>query len=149
MRCTHNALITALLAFTVSFLGCGEGSSSSPSQNPPALSNLSYAPNQAAQGSGSGTVTIYGTLDAVDIDGNISTVTFTSYDSLGNIIYTATDPISPLYFSDRAGDASMPVSISAAGSMDTTVKGIYTFAICVTDATGLRSNVLTGTLSVN
>jgi hypothetical protein len=142
MRNKHNVSITALLALMVSFLGCGGGSSSPPSQNPPAISNLSYAPNQATQGSGGGTVMVSATLDAVDLDGNMSTVTFTSYDSLGNVIHTSADQIP--FFSDR----SISGSIATAASMDTTVKGTYTFKIYITDSTGLRSNVVTGTLSV-
>ncbi len=126
---------------TVSFFGCGGGSS--PSQGAPAISNLSYFPNQATQAQGGGTVPIYVTVDAVDIDGNMSTITFTSYDSLGNVSYTATDPLQSHFFSDR-----MPGPITITGSMDTTSKGIYTFEIYITDSNGLRSNVLPGTFSV-
>ena len=144
MRINHTVLIGASLALMISFLGCGGGSSHSA----PALSNLSYAPNQATLGSGGGTITIYGTADAVDTDGDMSTITFTSYDSHGNVIHTSTDPISPVFFSDRYTDPGTQASITMSGSMDTTTKGIYTFKIYVTDSTGLQSNVLTGTLSV-
>ncbi len=146
MKIARKVLLAASFVLMVLLLGCGGGSSAS--QNAPVISNLSYAPNQATQGSGSGTVTIYGTVDAVDIDGNMSTITFTSYDSIGNAIHTSTDPISSGYFSDRFGDPSLPGLIAFTAGMDTTVAGNYTFKIYITDSTGSQSNILTGTLGV-
>lgn len=142
MRIDRKVLLAASLVLMVSFLGCGGGSSTS--QSAPVITNLSYAPSQANQGPGG--VTIFATVDAADIDDNMSTVTFTFYDSLG-AMHTSTYPVSSGYLGDRFVDPSPPIEIAITG-MDTTVAGNYPFDIYITDSTGLRSNVLTGTFRV-
>jgi hypothetical protein len=140
MKSDHRVLISICIISAVFFPGCGRDTSS-PAQRAPVLSNLSYAPNQAAQGSGGGTVTVYATVDAADPNANMSTFTVISFDVQGNIIHTSTDAI-PF----ASGHTTR--SFVATASFDTSATGNYTFTICVTDSTGLRSNALTGTISI-
>jgi hypothetical protein len=126
----------------VGFVACGGGGGgSSQPQHAPTISNLQYSPNTVVQGQGGGSITATGTIDFIDIDGNISTLTITSYDSLGNQTASNTSPIT-----GASGITSGSIGIAAI--VDTTVKGNFTFKIYVTDSTGLQSNVLTGTFSV-
>lgn len=137
MRTNYMALIGALFILMI-INSCGGSSSSS--QSAPVISNLSYAPNQAALVSG-GTVTVYATYDAVDSDANMSTSSITTYDPLGNAIHTSTDSI-PF----ASGYTSRPVL--AIEHLDTSQIGCYSFRVFVTDSTGLKSNELSGSVSI-
>jgi len=131
-------LVSVLLVLSVLYSGCT--GSSSTSQNPPTVSNLLYAPNQANLVSG-GTVTVTAMADATDIDGNPDTVTITTYDPSGNAIHTSTEPIP-----SASGHTSIPVLARA--SIDTSIAGCYSFRIFVTDSSGLKSNELAASLSI-
>ncbi len=143
MKKSYRVLTILLLAFMLSLYGCGGGgggSSPSPAHTP-GISNLQYFPNTAAQNSGGGSITATGTIDFIDTDGNISTLTITSYDSLGSQKASSTSPIT-----GASGVTSGTIGIAAI--VDTTVTGNYTFKIYITDSTGLQSNILTGTFNV-
>jgi len=133
-----SALIVALIS-----IGCGGGGGGGTSkpQQAPGISNLQYSPNTAVQGQGGGSITASGTIDFIDADGNISTLTINSYDSLGNQLASNTSLVS-----GASGVTSGSIIIAAV--INTSVKGNYTFKIFITDSTGLQSNVLTGTFSV-
>ncbi|HTP06076.1 MAG TPA: hypothetical protein VMM54_13090, partial [Nitrospirota bacterium] len=134
------AVLALLLPIILTLYSCGGGGGSSPT-NAPGISNLQYFPNTAVQNAGSGSIIVTGTVDFIDIDGNISTLTITIYDSLGNQIASNTTPITGI--SDHtSGTFSITVIVN------TTVIGNYTFKIHIIDSTGLQSNVLTGTFSV-
>jgi hypothetical protein len=82
-----------LLSFMLTLYSCGGGGSSPAPANAPGIFNLQYFPNTAVQNAGGGSIPVTGTVDFIDIDGNISTLTITIYDSLGNQIASNTTPI--------------------------------------------------------
>jgi len=136
-------ILIIVVTFALTSFGCGGGGGggSSQPQHAPGISNLQYSPNTAVQNQGGGSIIVSGTIDFIDIDGNISTLTITSYDSLGNQKAANTSPIT-----GASGITAGIVGVAAI--VDTTVKGNYTFKIYITDSTGLQSNMLTGTFSV-
>jgi hypothetical protein len=60
---------------------------------------LQYFPNTTVQGQDGGSINVRGTLDPIDIDGNISTFANTTYDSLGDRL----PPTQSLYHLKRQG----------------------------------------------
>ena len=68
--------------------GGGGGGDDSPTSTPPSISNLRFSPTWAALNSGTATVT--GTVDFVDPQGDLSTVTMTTFDALGQQVSTQT-----------------------------------------------------------
>lgn len=132
-------IFITVLALT--FFGCGnEGGKSSP-QHAPSISNLQYSPDIAFLGQGGGSVTATGTIDFIDTDGNISTLTLAVYDLSGNQKIIKTIPITGI-----AGIKTGRIDFVAI--LNTTVKGDYTFKIYISDSAGLQSNTLIGTFSV-
>ena len=141
-RLIDMTVLALLLPFMLTFYSCGGGGGSSPAPaNAPGISNLQYSPNTVVQNAGGGSIPVTGTVDFIDIDGNISTLTITIYDSLGNQIASNTTPITGI-----SGHTSGTFSITVIAN--TTVIGNYTFKIHIIDSTGLQSNLLTGTFSV-
>jgi N-acetylneuraminic acid mutarotase len=94
-----------------------------------------------ALNSGGGVTTITATVDFIDADGNLSTMTLTTFDAAGHELSTQTVPLegaSGLV----AGTGHVAVQVS------TTTSGNLTFQVFVTDTSGLQSNVLTGSFTV-
>lgn len=137
-------LVWIMLCYmVVGLVACGGGGSdeSASSQHVPGISNLQYSPTAAVQGQGSGAVTVTGTINFIDSDANISTLTIETYDSLGSLLKSNT-----ISLTNTSGLSAGTIGIVAI--VDTTVKKNYSFRIFVTDTTGLQSNVLSGTFSV-
>jgi hypothetical protein len=113
-----------------------------PILNAPLISNLNYSPTSATLNSGGGTVTVTGSFNFTDADGNLSTVTWTVFDTLGNQIGSYTETIT-----GAAGVTSGTISFIING--DTTESGNFSLNVYVTDITGLHSNTLSGTFLVD
>lgn len=105
------------------------------------ISNFSYSPSSAIEGSGGGTIPVTGTFDFVDSDGNVSTLTLSIFDSNDNLLDSSTDPIEGI-----SGLTSG--TIEGVYDINTSVVGDYTFEIYITDATNLSSNILSGMFTV-
>ena len=129
--------------------GCGTGSSdtptttTAPTKHVPILSNLGYSSDTYFVGQGSGLVNAFAHFDFSDSNGDLSSITVDVKDSSGSLLYTSTTPISP----DMSGlhngmISSVPIVIS------TTISHTISFYIYVTDHADLRSNTLTGNVSV-
>jgi hypothetical protein len=144
-------IIGMMLLGTVLLAGCGGGGGGGGvavvpvgggSVNAPVISNLQYSPNGAYLSSGGGTAAMNGSFNFADPNGNVASFTISAFNASGVMIDTQTSPIV-----GAAGAISGTIQIS--GAVDTTLLGNFTFQIYVTDASGLRSNVLTGTFKVN
>ncbi len=127
-----------LLTLMVDYGGGGGQTASSE----PVISNLSYWPKSAMLNQGGGFVTVNGTLEFSDQDGDVSELTITTRDAatctqLSNLTAPITGP---------QGIASGVVSISVVS--DTTIAGDYLFDIMLKDAAGNVSNTLTGIFKV-
>jgi N-acetylneuraminic acid mutarotase len=132
-----------LLLFTfLTLLSCnGNGSSDTPALIAPSLSNLRYSPTSVALNSGGGVAPITGTVDFVDAEGNLSTLTWTTFDAAGHQLSTQTVPLE--------GASGLAVGTGhATVQVSTTTPGDITFQVFATDTSGLQSNVLTGSFTV-
>ncbi len=107
------------------------------SNDPPAISNLSYAPTAGNRNGASTPVTC--TVNYTDAGENVTTMTMTGFDSAGGQVYNDTVNVS------GAG----PGKLSAIFNFPSTDVGNFTFQVYVTDANGNSSTPpLTGTFSV-
>ena len=116
--------------------GGGDGGGSAPE-----ISNLIYSPTSTTVGSRGGTIPVSGTFDFIDRDGNVSTLTLTIFDSDDNQLDSSTDPIQGI-----SGLTSG--TIEGVYDINTSVEGIYTLEIYITDTTNLSSNILSGIFTV-
>jgi hypothetical protein len=132
------ALLVVLAGSFLIISSCGGGGGGGGAQTSPSITNLQYAPKGAYLNSGGGTATITGTLDFV---GDISTMTISVFDSNGNLVATETDPVQ-----GAAGITSGTINIS--GIVDTTVLVELTFEVYLTNSSGQKSNVLTGSFKI-
>ncbi len=116
-------------------IGCSNGSSPTSPSNAPAISNLNYSPRTATVGQGGGAVTVTGTIDFIDLDGDVTT----------------------LILSTTGGEISGPIqgisgmtngTIAITAIVSTTTAGNYSFQVWVVDSRGNASNKLTGTFTV-
>jgi hypothetical protein len=137
----------ALLATAGLISSCGGGGGDSTDAPPvpapiaPIASNLVYTPEGAYQGSADSTVTISGTVDIVDPDGDLAGWTLTILDASGQTLQTIDEPIP-----DAGGLTSATVVFSIVAS--TAELGDFTFRLEFVDLQGLRSGPLTGTFRV-
>lgn len=136
-------ILTVLISTTLLIVSCGGGGGGGigVGSNAPTISNLQFSPAGAYVNSGGGTGTLSATLDFIDPDGNIATMTISAFDSNGILVDTQTGPIQ-----GTGGVTSGTIGIS--GNVDITVLGVFTFKVYVTDSSGLKSNVLVGTFKV-
>jgi N-acetylneuraminic acid mutarotase len=133
-----------LLAFSLPFAygGCsGGGGDGGETLNAPDISNLFYTPKSADLGSGGGSISMFASIDFVDADGNVSTVTINVFDSTGNQIDSNTDPI-------QGASGITSGTIQGTYNINTSVEDDYTFDVFITDTTNLTSNILTGTFII-
>ena len=141
-----NGFVVILLV-TVLLAACGGGGGGgggvvAVTTNAPVISNLQYSPPGAYLNSGGGTSPLSATFDFSDPNSNASTLTILVFDTNGVMIDSSTDPV--------AGISGLPFgTIQISGAVDTTVLGSFTFQVYLTDATGLKSNVLSGTFKVS
>jgi len=138
--CSHNFLLLIIvLVATVSLTSCGGGGGNDKSA--PVISNFNYSPTFTLIGSGDGHILVSYDLDFNDNNGNVSTMTLSVYDSIGNMIDTTTGPIDGIS-GVKSGE------VEGGGYADSTTAGKYTFEIYLTDSTGLKSNVLKGNFTI-
>ncbi|HME44556.1 MAG TPA: hypothetical protein VKF36_15810 [Syntrophorhabdales bacterium] len=119
--------------------GGGGGGGAVPVPSPPSISNLQFSPTSAAFNSGTATVT--GTVDFAAPQGNLSTVTVTTFNATGQQLSTQTAPIQGM--SGRTTG-----TISGTAQYATTAPGAFSFQVFVTNSSGLNSNVLTGSFAI-
>lgn len=138
------ASLLYLPAFTltviISLLGCVKDNASQ-QKHAPSISNLHPSSTSVLQGDGGGSIIISGSVDFVDVGGDVELITTTYYDSDGEVTHTTTTPLS-----DIAGHKSGTIDLDVAA--DTTVTGNYEMKIYISDAAGSRSNELTGRFEV-
>jgi len=96
----HKILRTLCISWVIVFgiisiigSGGGGGDGGGGGGSAPDISNLSFSPTSTTVGSGGGLIPVSGTLDFVDSDGNVSTLTLTIFDSDDNQLESSTDPI--------------------------------------------------------
>lgn len=111
------------------------------SNQPPVISNLQYSPQSADLNEGGGNITVTGTVNFSDEDGNVSSYILTISDSDGNVVDTLTDTISGAE-GVTSGVLNLTVTVS------TTTADNYSLSIYLTDSTWAQSNTLTGTFIV-
>jgi hypothetical protein len=148
-HCKSSLFIAFLFTIAIFAISCGGGggggggtSPPPPPQNAPSISNLNYSPTSAFLNDGGGLVGVDVTFDFNDPNGNISTVTISVFDMRGNQIDTITVPVLGV-----SGDTSG--TIMGTIDADTTVSGLFSFQMYVSDATGLQSNILSGTFPIH
>jgi hypothetical protein len=132
-----------LLAGIVSSLlvACGGGGGSDGGGTAPTISNLNYSPMTAFINDGGGTVTVQGTINFADPDGDIASYVLTIYDSNGSVVQTLSDPI-PGIGGITEGIGHIFVSAN------TTVVDDYNVTVYLIDSNDHPSNTLSGTFSV-
>ncbi len=108
-----------------------------PVDSTPSISNLQFFPSSAFQGEGNGTLIVTGTFDFSDQGGDLSTLYITMSDGS-----TLSAPIEGV-----SGDLSG--TIQGQLEADTGTVGQFEFQVYVTDSGGRKSNILTGTFTVN
>ena len=128
----HNAMMLGMAAGLMALsMGCGTDEGS-----PPEISSLSYSPDTATVGE---TITIAGTVDFVDDDGDLDLLGLTAVDPNG----VASDlPMSEIQ--GVAGTTEGTIGIQMFLVMNTA--GTYEFELFVVDAEGNESNRLAGTV---
>lgn len=121
--------------------GGGGGDSGVGGGTAPTISALSFSPNAAHVDTGSGELTVIGTLDFADPDGDIESLTIVVRDDSGQI----TDDFTTL-IQGIAGSTSG--SIQGDLIADTSIAGTYTVQVHVTDSRDHRSNQLEDTFRI-
>jgi N-acetylneuraminic acid mutarotase len=137
--------ISCVIAFgVISIIGSGGGGGDDGGGgggSAPDISNFSFSPTSTTVGSGGGTILVSGTLDFVDSDGNVSTLTLTIFDSNDNKLDSTTEPVQ--------GISGLTSGMIQGGFyINTSVAGEYPLEIYITDTTNLSSNILTGIFTV-
>ncbi len=139
MTSSRVLLLFLLLSLVAGCGGGGGGGGSDFVPIPPSISNLRYSPTSAAVSNG--TVTITATVDFVNVQGSVSTITLTTFDAAGQPLSTQTVPVQ--------GVAGLTTgTISGTVQQSATTPGAFSFQVFVTNAFGLRSNVLAGTFTI-
>ena len=137
--CVSCVVLFGIISIIGSGGGGGDGGGGGGSA--PEISNFSLSPTSTTEGSGGGTIPVSGTLDFVDSDGNVSTLTLSIFDSNDNLLESSTDPIKGI-----SGLTSG--TIQGVYYINTSVVGEYPLEIYITDTTNLSSNILSGTFTV-
>ena len=134
-------VISAFISGILTIVASSGGGGSSANQNAPNISNLSYNPRSAELGAGGGAITMFGSVDFTDTNGNISQVILNIFDSAMNQIDSVSSPI-------QGASGITSGTIQASYSVNTTVEDTYTFDVYIVDTTNLTSNILTGTFTI-
>ncbi|MBV8402851.1 MAG: hypothetical protein JO203_01540 [Gammaproteobacteria bacterium] len=103
------------------------------------ISNLSFTPTSAAEGSG--TVTVNGTLSFTDSGGDLASFQITVLDSTGKQVSSSSAPIQ-----GQSGKTSGTLAGVLQVGADT--PGIFTVQVVVVDSGGSKSNTLSGNFQV-
>jgi N-acetylneuraminic acid mutarotase len=123
--------------FTAAMLalsGCGGGGGGD-NGVAPTISALSFSPTTAYVNDGGGQIDVIGTLDFTDPNGDLSSVTITVLDSIGQTVVSQEVPVSGAT-GITAGTIQGTITISTATAGD------YTVQVYASDIRGLSSNVL-------
>jgi hypothetical protein len=119
----------------------GPGGCAFERDEPPEIDNLTYFMDRAPVAKKGGTESVTGTIEVMNKNREVVSVTTVAYDSGGRQVAEATIPVST--DSVRAtGSLAFWVEISTSKKED------YTFQIYVTDAKGRQSNRVTGAFAV-
>src|SRR5512139_3172151 len=123
--------VTVSLLFLICSCDGGEGGSDAAA---PSISNLQYSPRSAVVSAG-GVATVTATFDFADDDGDVSSLTLTTFDPAGNQLTAQSTPVE--------GTAGMRTgSITGTVHVGTGTLGNFGFQMFVTDGAGLRSNIV-------
>ena len=130
------------LASSLVACGGGEGSGTDGSAGTaPTISALSFSPDAAYVDTVSGELTVVGTLDYLDPDGDIESLTIVVRDASGQIIDNLTTPILEI-----AGSTSATIQDELVA--DASVAGIYAVQVYITDSRGHRTDPLDDTFRI-
>lgn len=132
------ANLIIILSF-LNLIACGGGGGGS-SGTPPSIQNLNYTPTGAFLNDGNGTITIDGSIDFNDPDGNVSSYYLTIYDSNNNVVESLSGAIP----ATGIKNGSLLISLL----VGTTIVDNYRFEVYLKDAQNYSSNTLTGIFSV-
>lgn len=124
-----------LIAALTACGGTGGGGADDSGTNAPAIANLRFTPNSAIQNQDRGSVTLTGTVDFIDEDGDI--VSFTVIGISGS----STIPVQGL---TGIQTGAVPIVVS----LSTAISGSFQFSVYITDSQGNNSNVLIGDFTV-
>jgi hypothetical protein len=134
----------SVLFLAVSLVACGGGGGSATDGSAgtaPTISALSFSPDAAYVDTDSDELAVVGTLDYVDPDGDIESLTIVVADESGQIIDDFTMPILEI-----AGSTSGTIQGELVA--DASVAGIYTVQVYITDSRDHRSNRLEDTFRI-
>jgi hypothetical protein len=139
------AIFCSFFGLTFSILvscgGGGGGGGSSTETGIPSISNLRYSPQTVTQNQGGGAVRVTATIDFIDQEGDLATLTINVYNAQGVLVATGSPSLQNVL--GRTSDSiQIYQDVSTANIVD------YPFDIYVTDAKGNVSNTLTGTFRV-
>ncbi len=134
------SILAIIMALMIGCGGGGGGGGGAQGTNP-AITSLMYSPTSAFLNAGGGFIVVSGTINFSDPNGDVSTLTISTFTSGGQSLSSATTAVQ-----GAAGKTSGVIGVSVA--VPTTAVGSYTFQVFVTDAAGHASNTLSGTFSV-
>ncbi|MEJ2397667.1 MAG: DUF1566 domain-containing protein [Gammaproteobacteria bacterium] len=132
-------LIFVILPCLAILAGCGGGGETS-SSNAPSIQNLNYSPSGAFLNDGDGSITINGSIDFTDPDGNVSSYYLTIYDSNKNVVTSLSGAIPATGITSGTLLISLLVGTSKVEN--------YSFAVYIKDTQDNSSNTLTGLFPV-
>lgn len=142
IRTLKTRVAVLFLASTLVACGGGGGSGTDGSTGTaPTISALSFSPDAAYVDTVTGELTVVGTLDYVDPDGDIASLTIVVRDQSGLIIDDFTTPVL-----DIAGSTSGTIQGELVA--DASVAGIYTVQVYISDSRDHRSNQLEDTFRI-
>ena len=141
-------LLFVIVSGVITIVASGDGGGgyagrefSPPPNTAPSISNLSYSPTSTTVGSNGGMITVTGSIDFSDGEGNVSILYIAILDSTDNRIQQIEEVLEGLT-GITSGEISFEVSV------DTTGAESYTFEIYVVDVYGSESNELVGAFDV-
>ena len=142
IRTLKTRVSVLFLASTLAACGGGGGSATdTPAGTAPTISALSFSPDAAYVDTVTGELTVVGTLDFADPDGDIVSLTIVVRDESGQVTDDFTTPIL-----DIAGSTSGTIQGELVA--DASVAGRYTVQVYITDSRDHRSNQLEDTLRI-
>lgn len=134
-----------LLFFLVYLFGCSGGGGGSnaaaPSVHVPSISNLELSPEEVNLNRDGGHTTISVSFNFVDNGGDLSFITVTAYDALGNNLGSSNSQIS-------GADGMTSGIIQGTMNLSTGTIAVYTFEFSLTDKAGKQSNKMSAEFSV-
>lgn len=136
--------LTIIILFglgTIVASGGGDGDNNGGGGSAPIISNLEYYPTSYNVDSGNGTGIITGSVEFIDDDGDVASMTITTFDSSDNQVSSSTTPITGIS-GMKSGTIGGEIIIN------TTIPGDYTFDVYINDEVDHKSNVLTGVLDI-